>query len=174
MTDSLTICNSGPLIYLAKLNRLDLLADLYGSVIIPRAVHDEVVVLGKQRGHVDALTIQLFLRQQRWPITVVPTETLVAYRPAVTLDPGEIEVLAQARTVEDPLVLLDDNTARKEARRLGLRVRGTLGVLVQARRANLLTLGQAELLIEELSNRPDVWISSRLCEQVLEQLQREA
>jgi len=63
VTDSLTICNSGPLIYLAKLNRLDLLADLYGSVIIPRAVHDEVVVFGKQRGHVDALTIQLFLRQ---------------------------------------------------------------------------------------------------------------
>lgn len=47
-------------------------------------------------------------------------------------------------------------------------------MLVQARRADILTLGQAELLIEELSNRPDVWISSRLCEQVLEQLQREA
>lgn len=99
---------------------------------------------------------------------------MAAYQPVVTLDPGELEVLALARTVDDPLVLLDDNTARNEARRLGLRVRGTLGVLVQARRADLLTLGQAELLIEELSNRPDVWISSRLCEQVLEQLQREA
>ena len=98
---------------------------------------------------------------------------MAAYQPAVTLDPGELEVLALARTVEDPLVLLDDNTARKEARRLGLRVRGTLGVLVQARRADLITLGQTELLIMELSNRPDVWLSSRLCQQVLEQLRRD-
>ena len=174
MTDSLTICNSGPLIYLAKLNRLDLLASMYGSVLIPRAVYDEVVVLGRERGHADALTIQLFLRQQRWPISVVAPETMAAYQPPVTLDPGELEVLALAKTVDDPLVLLDDDTARKEARRLGLRVRGTLGVLVQARRTDLITLSQAELLIIELFSRPDVWLSSRLCEQVIEQLQREA
>jgi predicted nucleic acid-binding protein len=40
---STVLCNSGPLIALGKLNRLDLLVALYGEVEIPRAVHDEVV-----------------------------------------------------------------------------------------------------------------------------------
>jgi predicted nucleic acid-binding protein len=39
------LCNSGPLMALGKLNRLDLLADLYGEVQIPHAVYDEVVIV---------------------------------------------------------------------------------------------------------------------------------
>jgi predicted nucleic acid-binding protein len=37
------VCNAGPLIALGKLNRLELLAELYGQVQIPRAVYDEAV-----------------------------------------------------------------------------------------------------------------------------------
>jgi len=40
------LCNPGPLIALGKLNRLDLLAGLFGEVQIPRAVYDEVVNKG--------------------------------------------------------------------------------------------------------------------------------
>jgi predicted nucleic acid-binding protein len=67
-------------------------------------------------------------------------------------------------------VLLDDEVARAEARRLQLQVRGTLGVLVQAYRAQLLALIHVELLIQEIAVRPDIWISARLCEQVLTSL----
>ncbi len=38
------VTNSGPLIALAKLNRLDLLPSLYGEVIIPQAVYHKAVV----------------------------------------------------------------------------------------------------------------------------------
>ena len=70
----------------------------------------------------------------------VPEAVLSSYTPPVILDPGETEVLALARTLKDPLVLLDDEVARAEARRLKLRVRGTLGVLVHAYREGLLSL----------------------------------
>lgn len=67
-------------------------------------------------------------------------------------------------------MLLDDETARTEARRLGMRVKGTLGVLVSAFRGSLLTYDQVEVLFTELGMRPDIWISERLCQHVLESL----
>jgi len=164
------LCNASPLMALGKLNRLDLLADLYGEVQIPRAVYDEVVTRGLERGASDALTVRLFWQRQRWPIVNVPDAVLSTYVPPVILSPGEIEVLALAQTLEDPLVLLDDEVARAEARRLELRLCGTLGILVHAYRKGLLSFAQAELLIREIAARPDIWIGARLCEQVLASL----
>jgi predicted nucleic acid-binding protein len=71
-------------------------------------------------------------------------------------------------------VLLDDEIARAEARRLKLRVRGTLGVLTQAYHNGLLSFPQVELLIHEIAARPDIWIGARLCEQVLASLRKAA
>jgi predicted nucleic acid-binding protein len=49
-------------------------------------------------------------------------------------------VLALAQSLADPLVLLDDKVARAEAGRINLALCGTLGVLVRAYRAGLLSL----------------------------------
>ena len=164
------LCNAGPLIALGKLNRLELLAELYGLVRIPHAVYDESVTQGLALGMPDARTIRLFWQAKGWPIIEVAIDMLSAYKPPVILDPGEAEVLALAQTLSDTLVLLDDETARSEARRLKLSVRGTLGVLAQAYRAKILSFPEVELLIQEIAARPDIWISARLCEQTLQAL----
>ena len=164
------LCNAGPLMTLGKLNRLDLLAGLFDMVQIPRGVYDEVVTQGFVRGAPDALTVRLFWQRQQWPIVDVPDVLLAAYEPPVIFDPGETEVLALAQSLADPLVLLDDEVARVEARRLGLRLCGTLGILVRAHRKGLISLNQAELLIREIAARPDIWIAARLCDQVLASL----
>ena len=155
---------------LSKLNRLNLLADLYGEVWIPRAVYEEVVTRGLARGMPDALTVRLFWQHQQWPVVDVPETALLTYTPSVTPGPGETEVLALAQTLPEPLVLLDDEIARAEARRLKLPVRGTLGVLAHAYRQELLSFDQVELLIHEIADRPDIWIAAKLCEQVLASL----
>jgi predicted nucleic acid-binding protein len=164
------LCNAGPLIALGKLNRLELLAELYGQVQIPRAVYDEAVTQGLALGAPDARTIRLFWQARNWPISKVSAAMLSTYKPPVILDPGEIEVLALARALRDVLVLLDDETARAEARRLKLRVRGTLGVLAQAYHAGILSFPEVELLLQEIAARPDIWIGAKLCEQVLQAL----
>jgi predicted nucleic acid-binding protein len=166
------LCNSGPLMALGKLNRLDLLAELYEEVCLPQAVYGEVVSQGLARGAPDARVVRLFWQRQGWPVVEVPQEVLSAYEPPVILDPGEKEVLAFAQTFADPLVLLDDDVARSEARRLGLRTHGTLGVLVHSFRRRLLSLAQVELLLNEIAARPDIWISSKFCSQVLESLRK--
>lgn len=169
---AVVLCNAGPLMALGKLNRLDLLAGLFGEVRIPRAVYDEVVTQGLARGAPDALTVRLFWERQQWPIVDVPEDLLSAYVPSVSLDPGEIEVLALVQSLANPLVLLDDEIARAEARRLKLRLCGTLGILVRAYRHGLLSFDQAELLVSEIAARTDIWIAARLCEQVLASLHR--
>ena len=164
------LCNAGLLITLGKLNRLEVLAELYGEVRIPRAVYDEVVTSGLAKGASDAMTVRLFWKRRKWPIVNVPPTVLASYKPSVILDAGERAVLALARTMSYPLVLLDDEVARIEARRLGLQIRGTLGILVKACHEKILTLVQTELLMHEISARRDIWISSKLCKQVLSEL----
>lgn len=79
-------------------------------------------------------------------------------------------MLALAQTLPNPLVLLDDEVARTEARRLKLRLRGTVGVLVQVYRQGHLPFAQIDLLLEEIALRPDIWISAKLCHKVRDSL----
>ena len=167
------LCDSGPLIALAKVGRLRLFLDLWGTVHITEQVYQEAVALGHSLGAPDALTIRLFWQKHRLPIIAVPDDVLTAYKPSITLDPGERATFAHAITLKEVLVLFDEEAARTEARRLGLPVKGTIGVLVEAHRRALLTFPEIELLLNEISVRPDIWISSNLCARVLKSLRSE-
>ncbi len=167
---SVVLCNAGPLMALGKLDRLELLAGLYGEVRMTQSVYEEVVTQGLARGAADALAVRVHWQRRGWPVVSVPSAVLNAYRPPVTLHAGELELLALARTLPASQVLLDDEVARAEARRLKLPMRGTLGVLVQARRAGLLGRAETELLLRGIADRPDIWISAKLCDQVVASL----
>ena len=51
------VVDSSPLIYLAKVEKLSLLKEFYGSLKIPQ-VYREVVVRGKEKGFEDALRVE--------------------------------------------------------------------------------------------------------------------
>lgn len=57
MSGKTVVCDSGPLMALAKLNRLLLLRKLFGKVLIPQAVYQETVIRGMRQGYPDALAI---------------------------------------------------------------------------------------------------------------------
>lgn len=98
---------------------------------------------------------------------IVSEAILSGYTPPILLGPGERAVLALAQTLPQPLVLLDDEAARAEARRLHLSVCGTVGIVVAAYRQHSLTFAQTEFLLHEIAARPDIWSSARLCQEVL-------
>jgi predicted nucleic acid-binding protein len=164
--------NAGPLIVLGKLNRLHLLTDLYSGLRVPVAVYREVVTEGLSRGMPEALTVRLYLEHHRVPLVEVSEAALEGYTPAIVLGAGERQVLALAQSSPGTLSLLDDDEARAEARRLGLAVKGTLGVLVQAYRRGFLPLEELRLLLAEIAARPDIWITAKLCRQVLAEIER--
>lgn len=166
------ICNASPLIALGKLNRLDILATLYPTVLITTQVYHEVIIQGIKQDATDAMTVRLFFESCQWPVLEISEVVLSSYHPSMFLDPGEISVLALARTLPDPLVLIDDEIARSEARHLKIQVRGTLGLLVQAYKERHIPYNQVELLIQTIAVRPDIWIGAKLCDEVLASLRK--
>jgi predicted nucleic acid-binding protein len=170
----IVLVDAGPLIALGKLNRLHLLADLYEVVQVPRAVYQEAVVEGTIRDAPDSFNIRFFLKHHDFPVLDASDEVLQGYVPPSFLGSGERQLLTLAQSFPraEVLVLLDDELARTEARRLGLPVKGTVGILVQAFQAGLLSLDEVELLLLEIAARPDLWISEKLCREVMNQLKQ--
>lgn len=161
---STVVANAGPLMALAKLNLLHLLKQLYGQVQFGQSVFHEVVVDGIRQGHEDAHTLQQFLRQEGWEATeVAVVPPLLATLP---LDRGERDSIALA-VASQGLLLMDEERGRQVAQQLGVQVRGTLGILIQAYRGGLIDADQLRLYFDQLATRTDVWISPTLCRRLL-------
>ena len=125
------ISNTSPLQYLHQIRQLDLLPALCGSVIIPSAVVDELDV-GRKAGVDLPDPARLEWAVIRTPASA-PVLTLLS-----DLWRGEAEVLALALEIPGATALLDDGLARKIARARGIRLVGTLGLLVQAKARKLI------------------------------------
>jgi len=163
----MVVSDSGPLIVLAKLNVLYLLKVLYRRVYVPASVYDEAVAEGLRRGYSDSRTIQVFMRQAGWePIEEINLKDAPISLQQAHLDRGEKDTLALALSLGNALVLMDDSTGRHVARSLGLSVRGSLGILVEAYRQEIIGADQLSLYFEILTARDDVWISRSLIERL--------
>jgi predicted nucleic acid-binding protein len=131
----LVICDATPLIYLARIERFDLLRALHEAVLIPPAVWAEVAVQG---GHLaegklvrkGAAEGWLRMEQPRLTLTLTAAE-------AKDLDPGETEAIRLALE-HKALLAIDEARGRAVALRLGLRITGTVGLLMRARRQGLI------------------------------------
>jgi len=125
------ICNTSPMQYLHQLGMLHLLHAVAGRVTVPPAVVDELAA-GQQRGMdlPDPTTLD-------W-VTVSRPHSASAERLVTDLGRGESEVLLLALEHPDAVVVLDDAVARRVAAGLGIRLTGTLGLLLDAKRAGLI------------------------------------
>jgi predicted nucleic acid-binding protein len=140
VADALVV-NASPLIFLAGSSRLDLLARAGGRIEVPKAVAEEIRRFGPRNRAAEAL--------DRMPWLQVVEDALVP--PSVMawdLGPGESAVLARAIAHPVAAVVLDDLEARLCARAHGLEVRGTLGLVVEARRRG--DIPSARAVMEEL------------------------
>lgn len=162
-------CNSGPLMALGKIGALDILFRLFGQVSIPTEVYREVVITGEKQGHIDARIAEIAICQKQ--LIVEDVADLPLDIASLSLDAGEKEAIYLSTQEADSLVLLDDLKAREEAKKLGLRVKGTLGVLVQAYRENLISLAEVNTLIEIIITQDAIWISANLCREVLKRIE---
>jgi uncharacterized protein len=157
MPEEVVVSNTSPLVYLHQVRQLELLPHLYGRVLIPRAVREELRV-GLTKGFPvpdpDRLT---------W-LHVQPLldETLV---PAVLdLGAGEAEAIALALSSPRSLLILDDALGRRIARLNKIQCTGTLGVLVKAKQKGFLV---ALAPILEALQGTNIWIRRDLIQWAL-------
>jgi hypothetical protein len=126
------VSNTGPVIALALIDRLDILQSLFESVIISEDVHKELIEGGSSgRG---LLCYQKASWIQVHPL-VSPADPLLT----TVLDRGEASVIQLALETKVDYVLIDERKARKIARDIyGLSVIGTARILVEAKRKGIL------------------------------------
>jgi predicted nucleic acid-binding protein len=124
--------NASPVILLGKIEHPDLLQALCTQLIIPTAVVDEVCA----EAHRDAAQDWLRNQAQAYIRDIGPTDSLIT---AWDLGLGESKVLTWARDHPGYEAILDDRAARNCAIALDLPVRGTLGVILLAKREGILS-----------------------------------
>jgi uncharacterized protein len=125
------VCDTSPLQYLHQLGRLDLLPKLANKVIVPPAVVRELAV-GKAAGHDVPVPDVLDWIEISHPVAES------AQRLIGDLGPGETEVLMLALERPHVIAVVDDKLARWVAERLRIRFTGTLGILLDAKRAGFI------------------------------------
>ncbi len=153
------VADTGPLIALARLNRLDLLAALFSKIHIPQIVLSEASV---NTEYAEAEPILSFAMQHASVEQTIDND--LNRRLLAALDAGEAQAIVLARKLHCG-VLMDEKRGRQVALKRGIAVVGVLGVLLQAKREGY--LGELKSILLQLQHS-DYRLSEELLERVLE------
>ncbi len=124
------VADTGPLIAFAHLDRLSLLPEILGRIIVPDIVLQECLYIPSRP---DAMIIKSAVDEG--VLTVQASHDTPLEGLSSSLGVGEQSAISIALTL-DCAVLMDDKLARRAASHLGLRVIGTGGVLIKAKQMN--------------------------------------
>ncbi len=138
------VVDTSPLIFLAKLDRLDLLQRGADEILAPPAVLNEA----QQRRDRSSELVEVALSS--WLKVVQINDSDILRLLQTDVDLGEAEAITLALQVRADQIVMDDLDGRRWARRLGLPVVGTLGLLLAARlRGEIPSLrGETDRLLE--------------------------
>jgi len=154
------VSNTSPITNLAAVGQLNLLQQLYGSIIIPQAVYDEMAGLGYTvPGTIEVQTLP-WIQTRR-----VINRTLVTEL-QIEVDEGESEAIALAVELVAERPLIDDYAGRVAASRFGLNLTGILGVLLVAKHRALIPT--VKPVLDDLMAQAGFRISNQLYADVLQ------
>lgn len=151
------IVNTSPLVYLYRAGVLEWLRLLFDKVWVPVAVVQELKE-GLRRGYEVPQ-----VSEYPWMQVLEPQITVSEWL-AADLGPGEISVIAVGLQNPERIVPLDDARARRIASAAGLKVWGTLRVLLEAKAAGL--IDQVGPLLERL-RETGMWVSEDVRRRIL-------
>ncbi len=149
--DLVIISDTSCLIILESINEIDLLKNLFGRITVTRKVADE---FGKPL--------------PKWVDIVKPAESMTKALGEM-IDDGEASSIALALHPDNQdksLIILDDLRARKLAKKLDLKVIGTIGVIAKAEKKGIIE--RRMNIIEKIQNT-----NFRLSDKIINQIRNE-
>jgi len=154
------VSDTSPIRALAHLQLLDALGELFGEVLVPQAVAEELLHPPGRFESVDVESIShISIRH--------PSDQQRVRELQAEIDAGEAEALALAEEIRADAVLIDEAAGRSVASRMGLPVLGTLGILLRAKQRGICQ--ELRPLLDELQNQLHFYISPGLRHDVLRQ-----
>jgi predicted nucleic acid-binding protein len=133
------VINASPVILLAKAGLIDYVPSLAQPLVIPEPVAEEI----RQCRSIDLAVTWINGAGQRFIQTAV--KELAALVDS-DIGPGERSVISWAAANPNFVAVLDDYGARVVAQRLGVRLLGTVGVILELKKAGLIGEVKSHLL----------------------------
>jgi predicted nucleic acid-binding protein len=154
------ISNTSPILNLAIINKLFILEKLYSKIFIPEAVFNEITQFYPD----DPVSNQL--KNADWIIKKNISNTLFKKSLLIEIDEGEAEAIILALDLKTDLLLMDEKAGRKIAGEYNLNVTGVLGILVEAKKNNLIS--DIKSVMDELITKAGFRIHKDLYNYILE------
>lgn len=142
----IVVSDTTPLISLLKINRLDLLSKLFGEVLIPQAVFDELVVDERFRLEADQIKRETSIVIK----SVNNSESASILKRATGLDQGESEAIVLTDELKADLLLMDEAKGRTVSTQMGIKIMGTIGILMAAYEEHELTSDEVRECVDGL------------------------
>ena len=141
------VFNTSPLVFLSKLKYIEKAITLFDIIFVPKAVIDEI----SRKDDKVRTKIKTFINSNEFKIKNTTLQKLYQSLNK-KLGQGESEAIALAVELNSDYVILDDSAARKQALSMGLKVKGTLGVIKKLEE-------EKEIVIDDIN-----WFYKRLYE----------
>jgi predicted nucleic acid-binding protein len=156
----LVLCDACPIIFLGKINQLNLIKKLFpGEILLPSIVKSELFtpLLAPEEEKV----LTLFAEQ----CTIIEIKQTIFT--SKTLSNTDKLILTYAMQNKVDVLLSDDRLVRRVAMSERVRPVGTLGILIQAMKKGLITIKTTRELVEELIHKYKFRISIEVFESVI-------
>ena len=133
------VANTTPIISLASINRLDILENLFGKIIIAEAVYNEIKAKQSYGFHeIDSAFIEVQQIKGHLYKDFLLKE----------LDLGETETIMLAKEINADFVIIDENLGYRIANNVGLTAIRTLSILLKAKEKG--QISQIKPLLDEM------------------------
>lgn len=154
----LVVADTSPLNYLAWIGLADILHSVYGRVVIPPEVRAELLAENTPT------VVKAWANDMPPWVEIRAAATYPPLHDAgfIALDSGERAAILLAMELKPAALLIDERAGSAIARRFGLSVTGTLGVLDEASRRKLISLPDAITRLKTTSFRYPKAIVERL------------
>lgn len=142
----IVVSDTTPLISLIKIGHLDLLEKLFNEVLIPRAVFSELTIDERFQLEAEQIKREQFILVK----DVIHTESVSILKRATGLDQGESEAIVLTDELEADFLLMDEAKRRKISNQMGLRIMGTIGILIAAYEEGIVTAEEVKDCVDGL------------------------
>jgi predicted nucleic acid-binding protein len=138
----IVIADASPLVTLTICDSLDILDKLFNNVKVSQAVYEEVTVGGK----LGSDKLKEYLQGK-----VIDLDLSSFVIEGNSLDKGELSSIALYKHLQADYLLIDEKAGRKVAKLNNIKVIGSLGVLIEAKKKGILKSIKPHIKILKLS-----------------------
>jgi predicted nucleic acid-binding protein len=154
----IVISNTTPIISLSSIGKIHILKDLFGEIIIPQAVYNEIKAK-KRYGYEEVESEFIKVKAIQGKIYI---DTFLNQ-----LDLGEAETIILAREINADYVLIDENLGYKIAKNSGLQAIRTLSVMLKAKEKGIIK--EIRPLLDEMIAKGR-WYSKKVYENFMKRV----